>query len=153
MGLRDLVPAAVAASIRRPWLTVALALGLALLAVFYTASHLAMTTDTAELISPKVGWRVHERAMDEAFPQLRDATLVVVDGATPELAEDGAARLAAEMAADPKHFRSVRRPDGGDFFAREGLLNTRIDGCRGVLGEGLRGNAQSRPALRHPLAR
>ena len=122
MGLRDLVPAAVAASIRRPRLTVALALSLALLAVFYTASHLAMTTDTAELISPKVGWRVHERAMDEAFPQLRDATLVVIDGATPELAEDGAARLAAEMTADLKHFRSVRRPDGGDFFAREGLL-------------------------------
>ena len=122
INLHDFVPGAVAASIRRPWLTVALALGLAVLAIFYTAGHLAMTTDTAELISPKVDWRVHERAMDEAFPQLRDATLVVIDGRTPELAEDGAARLAAEMASDAKHFRSVRRPDGGDFFAREGLL-------------------------------
>ena len=120
--LHDLVPGAVAASIRRPWLTVALALGLAALAMFYTAGHLAMTTDTAELISPKVDWRVHERAIDDAFPQLRDATLVVVDGRTPELAEDGAARLAAAMANDPRHFRSVRRPDGGEFFAREGLL-------------------------------
>ena len=122
INLHDLVPGAVAASIRRPWLTVALTLGLAVLAIFYTAGHLAMTTDTAELISPKVDWRVHERAMDDAFPQLRDATLVVVDGRTPELAEDGAARLVAEMASDTKHFRSVRRPDGGDFFAREGLL-------------------------------
>ncbi|GAC1612572.1 MAG: MMPL family transporter [Novosphingobium sp.] len=122
MRLRNFVPGAVASSIRRPWLTVALAVGLAVLAMFYTAGHLAMTTDTAELISPKVDWRVHERAMDEAFPQLRDATLVVVDARTPELAEDGAARLAAEMTADTRHFRSVRRPDGGDFFAREGLL-------------------------------
>jgi hopanoid biosynthesis associated RND transporter like protein HpnN len=122
MRLRNFVPGAVASSIRRPWLTVALAVGLAVLAMFYTAGHLAMTTDTAELISPKVDWRVHERAMDEAFPQLRDATLVVVDARSPELAEDGAARLAAAMTADTKHFRSVRRPDGGDFFAREGLL-------------------------------
>lgn len=122
MNMRNFVPGAVAASIRRPWLTVMLALGLAALALLYTAGHLAMTTDTAELISPKVDWRVHERAMDDAFPQLRDATLVVVDGRTPELAEDGAARLAAAMANDPRHFRSVRRPDGGDFFAREGLL-------------------------------
>ena len=122
MPLRNFVPGAVASSILRPWLTVALAFGLAVLAIFYTAGHLAMTTDTAELISPTVDWRVHERAMDGAFPQLRDATLVVVDGRTPELAEDSAARLAAEMTADTKHFRSVRRPDGGDFFAREGLL-------------------------------
>lgn len=122
MPLQNIVPRAVAASIVRPWLTVALALGLALLSLLYTASHLAMTTDTAELISRKVDWRVHERAMDDAFPQLRDATLVVVDGKTPELAEDGAARLAAEMASDTKHFSSVRRPDGGDFFAREGLV-------------------------------
>ncbi|WP_295632711.1 MMPL family transporter [Novosphingobium sp.] len=120
--MRNFVPGAVASSIKRPWLTVALAFWLAALAVIYTAGHLAMTTDTAELISPKVGWRVHERAMDEAFPQLRDATLVVVDGKTPELAEDGAVRLAAEMAGDARHFRSVRRPDGGDFFARAGLL-------------------------------
>ena len=116
------MPRAVAASIVRPWLTVAIALVLAALSVIYTAGHLAMTTDTAELISPKVDWRVHERAMDDAFPQLRDATLVVVDGRTPELAEDAAVRLSAEMASDSKHFRSVRRPDGGDFFAREGLL-------------------------------
>ena len=120
--MRNFVPGAVAASIARPWLTVAVALALAALSLVYTFGHLAMTTDTAELISPKVDWRVHERAMDDAFPQLRDATLVVIDGVTPELAEDGAARLAAEMTGDAKHFRSVRRPDGGDFFAREGLL-------------------------------
>ncbi|MEO6092492.1 MAG: MMPL family transporter [Novosphingobium sp.] len=121
-AIRRFVPAAVSASIRRPWLTVVIALGVALLALAYTARHFTMTTDTAELISPDVGWRVQERAMEDAFPQLRDAMVVVVDGASPELAEDGATRLAARMAADPKHFRVVRRPDGGDFLAREGLL-------------------------------
>ena len=84
--IRSFVPDAVAVSIRRPWLTVALALALAVLALLAIAGRFAMTTDTAELISPNVSWRVHERAMDDAFPQLRDATLVVVDGATTSVA-------------------------------------------------------------------
>jgi hopanoid biosynthesis associated RND transporter like protein HpnN len=120
--MRNPVPRAVGAAVARPWATLIAAIVLAAAAVIYTAGHFAMTTDTAALISPDVPWRVHERAMDDAFPQLRDSMLVVVDGKTPELAEDGAARLAAALAADPAHFRNVSRPDGGDFFAREGLL-------------------------------
>ncbi|MBY8828111.1 MMPL family transporter [Hephaestia mangrovi] len=120
--MRNPVPRAVGAAVARPWATLAAALVLAMAAIVYVAGHFAMTTDTAELISPTVPWRVHERAMDDAFPQLRDSMLVVVDGKTPELAEDGAARLAAALAADHAHFRNVSRPDGGDFFAREGLL-------------------------------
>jgi hopanoid biosynthesis associated RND transporter like protein HpnN len=116
------VPRAVAASIRRPWLTLVAALVLAAIAVIYTAGHFAMTTDTAALISPNVSWRQHERAFDDAFPQLRDSMVVVVDGKTPELAEHGADTLAQALAADHAHFRNVRRPDGGDFFNREGLL-------------------------------
>ena len=116
------VPRAVSAAVARPWATLIAALVLAAAAIVYTAGHFTMTTDTAALISPEVDWRQHERAMDDAFPQLRDSMLIVVDGATPELAEDGAARLAAALAQDSAHFRNVSRPDGGDFFAREGLL-------------------------------
>ncbi|QQV76020.1 MMPL family transporter [Sphingomonas aliaeris] len=121
-SLGSIVTRATAASIARPFVTLILALAIALLSLLFIASHFEMTTDTAELISPDVDWRRHERAMDDAFPQLRDAMVVVVDGRTPELAEDGAARLAATFAADRRHFRAVRRPDGGDFLARQGLL-------------------------------
>uniref|UniRef100_UPI0015762BFF MMPL family transporter n=1 Tax=Sphingomonas bacterium TaxID=1895847 RepID=UPI0015762BFF len=116
------VPRLVAASIARPWWTLAAGLVLALLAGLFAAGHFAMTTDTAVLISPDVPWRQQERAMEAAFPQLRDAMLVVVDGETPELAEDGAARLADRLAGDRAHVRAVSRPDGGAFFAHEGLL-------------------------------
>jgi len=112
----------VAASVRRPWLTLIGALLLATLSLLVVADRFAMTTDTAELISPKVPWRVQERAMETAFPQLRDVLLVVIDGATPELAEAGASRLAASLSKDRKHFRQVSRPDGGEFLEREGLL-------------------------------
>ncbi|MFD1612516.1 MMPL family transporter [Sphingomonas tabacisoli] len=120
--MRSPVPLLVGAAARRPRLVLALALLLAGLALAFAARNFVMTTDTAELISPDVPWRQQERAMEAAFPQLRDSMLIVIDGQTPELAESAAARLAERLDGDKAHFRLVRRPDGGDFFAREGLL-------------------------------
>jgi hopanoid biosynthesis associated RND transporter like protein HpnN len=120
--MRSLIPRIVSASIGRPWLTVLIALAVTAGAILVAIGHFSMTTDTAELISPDVDWRKQEHAMDDAFPQLRDAMLIVVDGKTPELAEDAATRLSVRMSADPTHFRSVRRPDGGEFLSKEGLL-------------------------------
>jgi hopanoid biosynthesis associated RND transporter like protein HpnN len=120
--MRTLIPRIVVRSIARPWLTLGLALLLTLIAAFTAAARFQMTTDTSALISPNVPWRQQERAMEAAFPQLTDSMLVVIDGRTPELAEDAAAKLSARMAANTTHFRRLTRPDGGDFFAREGLL-------------------------------
>lgn len=120
--MRSPVSGIVAASVRRPWVTLGLMLIVVAAALWIAMGRFAMTTDTAALISPTVGWRMQEEAMESAFPQLSDVMLVVIDGATPEIAEDGAARLSAAMDADKAHFRLVSRPDGGDWFAREGLL-------------------------------
>ena len=48
--------------------------------------------------------------------------LVVVDAPTPELVEQASAKLAAALATDHEHFRSVDELQGGPFFARNGLL-------------------------------
>lgn len=112
----------VSRSVDHARLVLMLSLLLAATAVFVTTRSFVMTTDTAALISPDVDWRKQEQAMETAFPQLRDVMLVVVDGATPELAHDGAARLARALAADPTYFRRIEQLDDGDFFAREGLL-------------------------------
>jgi hopanoid biosynthesis associated RND transporter like protein HpnN len=120
----------VAASVRRPWWVAVLALLLSALALLVVVDRFAMTTDTGALISPDVDWRRQERTMESAFPQLRDVMVVVIDGTTPELAEDGAAKLAAKLEADKAHFRLVSRPDGGDFFAREGLLFGSVEDVR-----------------------
>jgi len=95
---------------------------LAAAALAFTATHFDMSSDTAKLISPNADWRRHERALDAAFPQNGDTTVVVVDGATPEIAEQAAADLTAALAPQARYFQSVRRPDGGPFFSREGLL-------------------------------
>ena len=109
-------------SCRFPRAVLIVALAVTVAALVYTVQHFAMTTDTAALISPTVPWRQHEAAMDRAFPQNTDTTLVVIDGATPELAEAGAGRLTRALTVDKAHFKHVERPDGGPFFAKEGLL-------------------------------
>ena len=112
----------VLASCNRAWLIVLVGIALLLLATVHTVRHFAMMTDSLQLISPDVSWRKNKAAFDHAFPQFVDLIVAVVDGATPELAEEGAAELAARLSARADLFQSVRRPDGGPFFQRNGLL-------------------------------
>jgi len=137
----------VAFACRRPWAVLGLALLLTLTAGLFASQRFAMTTDATQLISPKVDWRLNERKMDAAFPQNGDSVLVVIDGATPEIAEAATNTLFGKMVADTAHFRRVTRPDGGDYFAREGLLF----GSVGDVGEATRQMTAAQPFL-GPLA-
>ncbi|MFO1080087.1 MAG: MMPL family transporter [Reyranellaceae bacterium] len=113
----------VAASTRHALLVVLAAVALTGLAVTYVANHFALTADTSKLISPTLEWRQREFAFEKAFPQFDPLnTLVVIDGITPEVAEDAAARLAEALRDKPKLIEHVSRPDGGTFLERNGLL-------------------------------
>jgi len=112
----------VALCCRHAVLTVLAGLLLTLAAAHFTSSRFAMNTDSEKLISSDIPWRKREIAFDAKFPQQSRLIAVVIDGATPELAEDAAARLTAAIAPDRALFRSVRRPDGGPFFDHNGLL-------------------------------
>ena len=113
---------AVATSNQHPWLTILAVLLLCALAALYVSGHFKMTSDTTQMFSPSVDWRRHEITLTKAFPQNSDNIIVVVEGATPELAEQAAAALTAKLAPQTNLFQGVRRPDGGPFFTREGLL-------------------------------
>jgi hopanoid biosynthesis associated RND transporter like protein HpnN len=107
---------------RWPWTVIAVSLLLAGGAGWYTTQNFAMNTDSEQLIDAKVGWRMRQARFDAAFPQQTNLTLVVIDGATPELAESAAARLTEKLLANPHLFSHVRRPDGGTFFNQNGML-------------------------------
>ena len=126
----SLIGRIVAASSRHPLIVLLIALGIMLAALVYTAGHFAMTADTSQLISAQLKWRQRELAFQAAFPQLDNLTMVVIDGATPELADDAARRLTAALQDKRDLFRTVRRPDGGSFFEREGLLLLPLDQVR-----------------------
>jgi hopanoid biosynthesis associated RND transporter like protein HpnN len=108
--------------VERAWIVVALAVILGVAIANYVVAHFAMTTDTYALLSPKLGWRIRETAFNVAFPQDATNVVVVIDAQTPELGEEAAAELAAHLSAQRSLFRSVERPDGGPFWAKNRLL-------------------------------
>jgi uncharacterized protein len=110
------------ASRRNAALVVTLVLLAASAATFWAARHAGIDTDTSDLISPKLPWRRAEAELDRAFPQNKDLLAIVVDGATPDQAEDAAAALAARLKASPDLFQDVREPEGSLFFRRNGLI-------------------------------
>lgn len=117
-----LITQAVLTCARRPWVVILVAAALTAGALIYAASHFAIDTDSTRLIANDVAWRKRELAFDAAFPQRADLIAVVVDGATPELAEQATAALAQRLESQVGLYRAVWRPDGGAFFDRAGLL-------------------------------
>ena len=111
----------IACAASAPWV-VALAIIGAGSAGFYAYSNFAINTDASKLIASDVPWRQREIAFAKAFPQRNDLIAIVVDGATPELAEEASATLAARLSDLHGVLRRVWRPDAGPFFEREGLL-------------------------------
>ena len=94
----------------------------ALAGFFYTFTHFAMNTDSSTLISPDLPWQKTMARFDTLFPQRNNLILVVIDGTTAERANNAANALMTNLAARPKQFPAVRRPDGGPFFEKNGLL-------------------------------
>jgi hopanoid biosynthesis associated RND transporter like protein HpnN len=107
---------------RRPFWVIGTALVLSVLAVLVVTHRLSINTDTGTLIDPDLPWQQDNAALDKAFPQNTNLLAIVIDGQTPELAESAATQLTKALEAEPSLFRTVRRPDGGPFFDKNGIL-------------------------------
>jgi uncharacterized protein len=97
-------------------------LALAGFAGVYAAHHLGISTDTDEMFAQTLPWRQRALAFKAEFPQFSDLLVAVIDAKEPEQSEATAAGLAAALAADHGHFRTVSRPDASPFLSTEGLL-------------------------------
>jgi hopanoid biosynthesis associated RND transporter like protein HpnN len=113
---------AVAFSERRARLLILAMIVLAVLAGIYVVSAFRMDTDTTNMISPTLPWRQQVAHFNALFPQDTGLLVVVVDGKTPDAAEDATAALFDRMKQRTDLFASVRRPDGGPFFDKYGML-------------------------------
>nr|WP_274382751.1 MMPL family transporter [Methylorubrum extorquens] len=112
----------VAFSVRRRWLVLVAAALLTVAGVGAAAHLFRINTDVERLIEPSVSWRKDEIAFEKAFPQRTNLVAAVIDGETPEIAEEAAARFAEALKAHRSEIETVYRPDGGPFFDRNGLL-------------------------------
>ena len=88
---------------------------------YYSAKHFTINSDINALLSDEIGWRKRERAFEDAFQRFERLT-VVVQAPTPELASAATGDLAKALKERTDRFKSVNRPAGGEFFARNGLL-------------------------------
>ena len=111
---------------RHAWPVLLTAALLCVLGVIYTVRNLGMDTDTGHLFPDDLPWRQRSAAFDAAFPQNDGVLVVVIDASTPEQADAASDALATRLAGEAlvKH---VRRPGGGEFFKRNGLLYLDLD--------------------------
>jgi len=109
-------------SCRYAWPTILSFLLLAVISATYFTRHFAIITDSKELLSSSLAWRQQEKMLHDAFPQRIDQIIAVIDATTPEGADDAAEALVNGLASRPDVIRSVSRPDGGEFFERNGIL-------------------------------
>ena len=93
----------------------------------YTLDRLGVDSNAFDLIDPNLPWRQREIEFGKIFPRDKDQLVVVVDGAEPGAVDEAATQLAARLAGDARHFKTVTRPGGGAFFRRNGLLFLSID--------------------------
>ena len=112
----------VAFSVRRRWLVIVAAVLLTVAGGIAAAGLFRINTDVERLIDTSVPWRQDEIAFEKAFPQRSNLVAAVIDGQTPEIAEEAAARFADALKTHRSEIETVYRPDGGPFFDRNGLL-------------------------------
>jgi uncharacterized protein len=114
-------------SSRYAWPVILSFLLLAAVSAGYFTRHFAITTDSKQLLSSSLPWRQQEMILNIRFPQRIDQIIAVIDATTPEAADDAADALANELGSRSDLIRSVSRPDGGEFFERNGILLLGLD--------------------------
>jgi hopanoid biosynthesis associated RND transporter like protein HpnN len=117
-------------STRHAWVVIAAFLIAAVVAAGYVARHIAINTDSGKLLSSSLPWRQQEIKLNELFPQRTDLIVAVIDATTPEAADEAADALVDALAHRTDVIRNINRPDGGEFFARDGVLFLSVDDLR-----------------------
>ena len=105
---------------RYAWWVIVAGAALGVLSAAYAAKHFAITTDINRLISDHVSWTKREAKFESEFPQW--GIMAVIDAPTPELADRATTKLMEALSKRTDIIREIRRPDGGSFFERNGLL-------------------------------
>ena len=119
--------------VRRGALAVVLgSVALTVAALWFVATNIGINTDTDDMLSPELEFRKDSAAVSEAFPQFSDNIVVVVDGVTPDLADDATLRLVEALRARPELFGEVWDLAGDPFLRRNGLLYKDVDELAGL---------------------
>ena len=103
-------------------LVLALAVLITAGSTYYSYSHFAINTDSSKLISLDLPWRKRETALNEAFPQNNNLIVVVIDGATSEIAARASSDFVTALQGQTTHFEFVDLPPEARFYVKNGLM-------------------------------
>ncbi len=112
----------VAASMRRPLLTIGASMISAFICLGYAAFNLPINSDQENLVSRENEFLQREDMFSKAFPQQVHMILVLVSGEDPWKVSQGADRLANVLRKRSDLFNHVFHPQSEDFFQKNGLL-------------------------------
>lgn len=107
---------------RRAALVLIGAFALSAAALTYTVHHIAINTDTDDMINPRLEFRQDYEKFKALFPAFADSFVVVVDAPTPEGADEATQRLITHLESAKAHFKSIYAPGIGPFYDKDGLL-------------------------------
>lgn len=103
------------------WVLLA-ALLIAVASSIYISRNLGMNTDTTDMLSEELPFRVNLKHYNKTFPQDMETLLIVLDAPAPEQVRQAAEHLAKRLQEDAQNFYDVYSPRVDDFTARNGLL-------------------------------
>ena len=112
---------------RFAWLVVAASVLASTGTAVYLTKNIRINTDTEDMLSPDLDFRRHSEELSQAFPQFSDNLVIVIDGLTPDAADDAARVLAKRLRESPEKYGRVNDPAGSEFFRRNGFLYLDVD--------------------------
>ena len=128
---------------RYPLWVLAVAIVLGVILGRYAYTHLSVDTNPENMLSAQLPWRQAEQRMDRLFPDLDQGLVAVVDGASPEVADEAQRRLVEALKAQPEQFLEVYAAETDPYFRHNGFLYLEPDELQ-KLGDGLN---QAQPFL------
>jgi hypothetical protein len=138
---------------RAPWVALAVVVAVTAAAGFYAAKTLTINTDTAALLSADLPARRLYSEFERAFPQGSDSIVIVVDGDSPDRADEALSTLASNLVNRADLFKTVFAPQVDPFFRRHGLLFLDLEEVRDLSdriasAQGLLARLAAEPTLR-----
>jgi len=100
---------------------------LSLAAAGHAFSSLGVNTNENDLFSDDLAYFELREEFERAFPDLIDPIVVVIDGATVDLAHEATDVLARRLERDTRRFGRVHRPGSGPFFDEHAFLYLEVD--------------------------
>ncbi|MBK7365344.1 MAG: MMPL family transporter [Nitrosomonas sp.] len=92
----------------------------------YTARNLEVLTDTADMLSEELPFRVNLAKLSKAFPQYDNTLILVLDAPTPEQANAAASRLTSYLKDGHIEAYDIYFGAGEPFLEQNGLLYKNI---------------------------